>query len=114
MRNRGGGVGHRVFVDPQSNGLEEEAELEEEEPEEGYRSNEDDLEDEVLHYGYEHEYEDDEEGEGNHEREIPGEYGGKRQLEQVVEEEEEMRGDLGPEDGEAEDEHDGYFGYAPL
>lgn len=112
MRYRGGGVGHRVLVDT---GREECEEIEEEELEEvqgGYASNKENLEDEVLHYGYEDGHENEEEE--DNERAISCEYGRGRGPEEVIEEEEEMRGDLGPEDGEAKDEHDNYFGYAPL
>ena len=60
-----------------------------------------DLEGEVITYGYELVDDDDDEDDENADPEDPSEQAG-------VE-------NLGPEDGEAEDEHDGYCGYyAPL
>lgn len=114
MRSRGGGVGHRVLVNTECRAHEIEEEELDQELEEGYGSNEEDLEDEILHYGYDYGPEDDEEEDNNDERGIAGVYGGERGLEQIIEEEEEMRANLGPEDREAEDDHDGYYGYAPF
>lgn len=137
MLHRGGGVGHQVakWVDieeengdiegweadvDQEDKDEDRSEDEEEDQDEGDQDETeeeeenqdeekdigDDVEDEILAYGYDHEdYENEESDEEGFIEE--GENEG-------IEENEERRGNLGPEDGEFEDEHDGYFGYAAL
>ncbi|KAK7689177.1 hypothetical protein QCA50_007868 [Cerrena zonata] len=119
MRHRGGGVGHQVIKDVETLGVVEEVEEEvEEQVEEDAPSDDEDLENEIIMYGYEEDDEYDDEDEDEH-----AEYFGDGadiaiQFDEVNraddEEAEERETELGPEDGEYEDEHDGYFGYAPL
>ena len=137
MRHRGGGVGHHIFK-----GVEEvfqtseheddlvDADREDAEAEGAAASEAENFIDEVLAFGYE-EY-DEEDGERQDENEdgeqgcegtsstdgAMGELGGILVLDAAaegwVDEDGEGDGGLGPEDGEFEDQEEGYCGYAPL
>lgn len=85
----------------------------EEEVDEGVEMDEEELENEILQYKYENEDEYNEEEEELEQARV-FEYGNGLGEEEAIENEKDQRGNIGPEDGEAEDENDGFFGYAPF